>query len=91
MKYSEILSNAISESGLKLDKIAEMVGGLTGSMTTKNYLSRLQNGKTPPAGDKLNEALAQILEIDPLDLKTAAYQEKIPADVLEKIKKTSTA
>lgn len=83
--YSELLTKAIAKSGLKLDKIVELVGELTGNQPTIHYLSRLKNGKTPPAGDKLNDALAKILNIDPVDLKAAAYREKIPADVLAKL------
>ncbi|MER2107439.1 MAG: hypothetical protein ABS949_10920 [Solibacillus sp.] len=51
----------------------------------KSYLSKLQNNKIPPASDKVNEAIANLLCIDPLELKAAAYVEKIPNDVLEKI------
>ncbi|OIJ17072.1 hypothetical protein BKP37_00595 [Anaerobacillus alkalilacustris] len=84
--YSDILAQAIIESGLKLQKIAEIIEKNTGSRPTIEYLSRLKNGRIPPAGDKLNEALAVAVGIDPLDLKVAAYREKIPGDVLEKLK-----
>lgn len=84
-RYSEILSNAISTSGLKLGKIAEKVGEISGNQITREYLSRLQNGKSSPASDKTNDALSHVLNINPLELKTAAYREKIPADVLEKL------
>jgi hypothetical protein len=86
VNYAGILSKAIDESGLKLGKIAELVGGITGNKPAKHYLSRLQNGKTPPASDRMNDALAEVLSIDPLELKAAAYCEKIPDDVLEKLK-----
>lgn len=89
--YSNILRNAIEASGLKLNKISENVGLIVGTTPTIHYLSRLQNGKTPPAGDALNEALAKVLGINPIDLKTAAYREKIPEDVLENLIKTDTA
>lgn len=84
--YAEILFSAITESGLKLEKIAELIGRLTGSPPSREYISKLQNGKTSPAGDKLNDALAKVLDIDPVELKVAAYREKIPADVLEKLR-----
>ncbi|QRG68560.1 helix-turn-helix domain-containing protein [Brevibacillus choshinensis] len=84
-RYSELLSLAVSESGLKLNKIAEMIGEITGKSPTNEYLSRLQNGKTAPAGDKLNEAISKVLGIDPIELKAAAYREKIPAEVLAKL------
>lgn len=83
MIYTEMLSDAIQRSGLKLDKIAELVCEIIGRSTSKNYLSRLQNGKVPPAGDKLNDALAEVLNINPIELKAAAYREKIPPEVLK--------
>lgn len=84
-KYSELISDAINKSGLKLNKIAELVETITGNRPTKEYLSRLQNGRVPPGGDRLNDALAEVLNIDPLYLKAAAYQVKIPEEVLEKL------
>lgn len=86
MRYAEILSKAISDSGLTLKQIAIEVGNLTGSEISIHYLSRLQNGKTPPASDKLNGILADILGMDSLTLKANAYREKIPGEILEKIK-----
>jgi transcriptional regulator with XRE-family HTH domain len=77
--YSIILSEAIEKSGLKLTKIGELVG------VSQEYISRLQNGKSAPAADKVNEALAGVLNIDPLEIKAAAYREKIPNEVLLKI------
>jgi transcriptional regulator with XRE-family HTH domain len=85
-RYSDILSEAIEKSGLKLYKICEKVGDIVGNSPSIHYISRLQNGKNPPAGDELNQALATVLEIDPIEFKAAAYLEKIPDDVLEKIK-----
>lgn len=89
--YSSILRKAIEESGLKLNKICEKVGSIVGTTPSVHYLSRLQNGKTSPAGDSLNEALAKVLGIDPIELKTAAYREKIPVEVLANLIKTDTA
>ncbi len=83
IKYSEILSEAISYSGLKLEKIADLVGEITGTRPSREYLSRLQNGKSKPASDQLNDALAQIFKLDPVQLKAAAYREKIPPEVLK--------
>lgn len=87
--YVEILSAAINESGLKLFKVAEIVEKHTGNRPTIEYLSRLKNGKNPPGGDELNDALAKVLGIDPLELKVAAYREKIPEDVLERIREST--
>lgn len=82
MTYSSLLKGSIKESGLKLDKLSSLIFELTGNKPSKEYLSKLQNGKVPPAGEKLNKALAEILEIDQTELKVAAYKEKIPKDVL---------
>ena len=84
-QYSMKLAKAIDESGLKLIKIAERAGKICGSAPSVAYLSRVQNGKTSPASDSLNDALAEVLGIDPIELKIAAYREKLPADVLEKL------
>lgn len=90
MVYSTILKNAISKIDLSLTQICNRLESY-GLKTNKAHLSKLQNGKLPPAGDRLNEALAIVLGIDPVVLKTAAYKEKIPADVLEKLKETNSA
>ncbi|MCP3808435.1 hypothetical protein PPOLYM_03500 [Paenibacillus polymyxa] len=82
-KYSELLANAIKKSGLKLDKICSLVGDITGNVLTKHYLSKLQNGKTSPASDKLNDALATVLGVNPIELKASAYYEKIPHEILD--------
>lgn len=84
-KYSVMLSDAIEESGLKLTKIAEKVGEICGNKPTMHYLSRLKNGRNPPAGDDLNVALAMVLGIDSTELRAAAFREKIPNDVLQKL------
>lgn len=83
--YSVILKKAIDESGLKLSNICEMVGQITGTKPSIAYLSRLQNGKNPPAGDKINDALATVLKIDVIELKAAAYREKISPEILRKL------
>lgn len=88
MKYAEILREAIAKSDLSLSQIARRLNP-HGLKTNKATLSKLQNAKLPPAGDKLNAALAIVLEIDPVELKTAAYRDKIPPEVLEKLAETS--
>lgn len=82
MKYSTMLKTAINKADLTLSQISCQLDA-HGLRATKSYLSKLQNGKLPPAGDKLNESLALILGLDPVELKAAAYKEKIPKDVLE--------
>ncbi|GGF72314.1 hypothetical protein GCM10010912_16790 [Paenibacillus albidus] len=84
MKYSTLLKNSINKECLTLGEIEEKLKD-SGQKTNKAYISKLQNGKLPPAGDKLNDALAAVLNIDPVELKAAAYREKISSDVLERI------
>lgn len=93
MSYSTFLKKEISKSSRSLNEIANLLKS-HGFKTNKAYLSKLQNGKLPPAGDKLNEALAIVLNIDPVELQVAAYREKIPEDVLKKLQqapKTNSA
>lgn len=85
MIYANRLKKTIAKSGMSLTEICVAVR-VFGFKTDKTYLSKLQNGKIPPAGDDLNDALAQVLNIDSVELRTAAYQEKIPKDVLEHLK-----
>lgn len=84
MNYSEMLKVAIKNSRLSLHEISCELKEL-GFSADKTYLSKLQNGRIPPASNKLNEALARILQVDALDLKVAAYREKIPKEILEKL------
>ncbi|UFU00334.1 XRE family transcriptional regulator [Radiobacillus kanasensis] len=91
MCYSDVLKKSISRSKMSLSEISLRLQKL-GLKTNKAYLSKLQNGKIPPAGDKLNDGLALILNLDPVELKSAAYREKIPKEVLENLlKDKSTA
>jgi len=88
MTYAEMLKSAIKNSGLSLNKICNMLQE-RGLKTEKAQISKLQNGKMIPAGDRINEALASALNIDPIELKAAAYREKIPPEVLERLKNTA--
>jgi len=83
--YQSLLREAIQNSRYTLAKIADLVKEKSLCNTTREYLSRLQTGKNPPASDSLNEALAEVLNIDPTDLKAAAYLTKIPPEVIDRI------
>lgn len=85
MNYSEMLRKAVENADLSLAQIERRLKSL-GFPASKSYLSKLQTGVTPPASDKMNEALAEFLGIDPIDLKTAAALVKLPAEVVERIK-----
>ena len=80
MKYAELLQSYIEQSRLTLDEISEKISekGLTAS---KQYISKLQNGKTPPASEKLNTALAEILDGDVKKLEFLSFVEKAPESI----------
>ncbi|ASA25391.1 transcriptional regulator [Paenibacillus donghaensis] len=83
--YTEKLQQYIRDSKLSLSQICKLLQS-KGLKTEKSYLSKLQNGKLAPASDMMNKALAEVLSVDPVELMAAAYREKIPAEVLERIR-----
>lgn len=90
LTYSQLLARSIEKSGLSLEEISYEVEKLIGSGPTKEYLSRLKNGRISPASDKLNDALAKVLGMDLIEFKTAAYREKIPRDILKNLQHPSS-
>lgn len=86
MRYSSILQKAIDNADLSLAQISRRLE-IYGLRTNKAHLSKLQNGKLPPAGDKLNDALANVLKVNSVELKAAAYIEKLPKEVLGYLRK----
>lgn len=82
MKYAEILREYIKESRYTLEHLSNLLlkRGLSAS---REHLSRLQNGKVPPASDDLNKAIAEITGGDPDKLIWYAYIEKAPEDMKE--------
>lgn len=84
MKYREMLSFLIRNSGKNLKEIAEQCQ-LHGVSIDASYISKLQTGKKPPASDKLNRVLSEVLGGNLDELIVAAYREKIPANVLKRL------
>ncbi|WP_168121924.1 helix-turn-helix transcriptional regulator [Paenibacillus sp. HB172176] len=84
MRYAELLNNLITKNNLSLTELAKRLEIMDVKIDT-GYLSKLRSGNKAPASDRINEALARVLNIDPLELKIAAYKEKIPNDVLNKL------
>ncbi|MED4353630.1 XRE family transcriptional regulator [Schinkia azotoformans] len=80
--YSELIKNGISKSGHSLSQITKLLKQMD-VQVNRGYISKLQNSKSAPASDKVNDALAYVLKIDPIKLKAAAYREKIPPEVLK--------
>ncbi|MDV6378223.1 hypothetical protein ORD22_08175 [Sporosarcina sp. GW1-11] len=75
--YHDLLRDSISRSRLSLADISDQLIDM-GFSTKKDYLSKLQNGKIPPARDDLNTALARILDIDENELILSAHLAKSP-------------
>lgn len=84
LSYSQMVKESISLTELSLSQISEKLREY-GINSDKGYLSKLQTNSKPPASDKFNEALAMVLGIDPIELKVAAYREKIPPEVLKRL------
>jgi SOS-response transcriptional repressor LexA len=80
INYSNLIKSYISKSGYKLDELSELLNE-QGISATKEYLSRLQNGKRPPASDDLNIALAKLTGNDPNEIIISAYIEKAPENI----------
>lgn len=87
MRYCDMLRTGITTVDLSLSQICRRLKQ-KGVNANKSYLSKLQRGSCPPASDKLNEVLSEVLGIDSVEFKTAAYIEKLPPEVVERIKIT---
>lgn len=80
MKYHELLASYIKKSGYTLEEISRKLKDKEISVT-REHLSRLRNGKVPPATDELNRSLAEVTHGDPQELILSAYIEKAPVEV----------
>ncbi|MFF2016209.1 hypothetical protein [Paenibacillus sp. NPDC058177] len=90
MQYKDILKKYISDSGFSLSKIEERMRE-KGHSTNKSYISKLQNGVYPPAGEDITRALAEITGGDPQPLILAGYIEKAPPEIQDLLKRVSQA
>ncbi|WMT41189.1 helix-turn-helix transcriptional regulator [Paenibacillus sp. D2_2] len=86
LSYSELLKKYIENSELSLSQI-EVKLREKGLSTNKAYISKLQNGKLPPAGDEINKALAEVLGGDEEELILVSYAEKAPIlkEIIDKL------
>ncbi|WPS85655.1 S24 family peptidase (plasmid) [Brevibacillus halotolerans] len=80
MTYAKLLSSYIEKSGLSLSQISTLLKERDFS-TDKGYISKLQNGKVPPAGEDLSRALAEVTGNDSEKLVMEGYVEKAPIEV----------
>lgn len=85
MEYSELLKSGIENAGISLSQVCLKL--MKKDITLdKALLSKMQNGKFPPAKDEVNIALADVLGINPNELRLAAAKEVIPSELFQLIK-----
>ncbi|MEK5176327.1 XRE family transcriptional regulator [Heyndrickxia sp. FSL W8-0496] len=85
MDYQTLLKRGITKKGLSLTQISFRLAKKDICLD-KSILSKLQNGKIPPAKDEINIALAEILDIDINQFRLAAAKEILPRELFELIK-----
>jgi SOS-response transcriptional repressor LexA len=82
MRYHDFLNLLIKNSGLSLTKIAELLRD-KGYSVDKAYLSKLKNGKLPPAKEDFNKAIADIIDGDSSKLIIYSYLDNAPQEFQE--------
>jgi len=87
MDYATMLKKAISKSGYSLTQICFKLAKRE-IWLDKGIISKMQNGKFPPAKDEVNIILADILNIDSASFRVAAVKEIIPESLFNLIRKT---
>jgi ribosome-binding protein aMBF1 (putative translation factor) len=85
MDYQTLLKRGIEQKGLSLTQISFRLAKKDICLD-KSVISKLQNGKIPPAKDEVNIALAEILDIDIDQFRLAAAKEILPKSLFELIK-----
>lgn len=87
MSYSTMLKESIEKQNVSLTQVLFRLAKRDICMD-KSILSKLQNGKLPPAKDEINIILAEILCIDTTEFRIAAAKEIIPDSLFKLIQKT---
>lgn len=85
MDYQTLLKTGIENKGWSLTQISFRLAKKDICLD-KSVLSKLQNGKLPPARDEINIALAEILELDIVKFRIAAAKQILPNSLFELIK-----
>lgn len=80
MRYSDLLSKYIEDSGLSLGEIAIRLSN-KGIKIDRSYISKLKNGNKPPASEEITRALAEVTGGDTDALLLAGYIEKAPDEI----------
>jgi transcriptional regulator with XRE-family HTH domain len=88
MRYADMLRQAIERQNLSLAQVLFRLAKRDICMD-KSVLSKLQNGKLPPAKDETNIVLADALGIDPTEFRIAAAREILPESLFELIRDAS--
>lgn len=86
MTYASLLKKSIEEADLSLRQISRRLKQ-RGIKLDPAILSKMKNGKMPPAKDHVNIALAEVLGIDAEKLRVVAVKETIPPELFMLIKK----
>ncbi|QWU15711.1 hypothetical protein SAMN04487895_12759 [Paenibacillus sophorae] len=87
MTYAELIKQGIAAKKMSLGQVC-MKLAKKDLWVDRAILSKLQNGNLPPAKDHINKALAEIIEIDEIELRLAAARELIPSELFELIRST---
>jgi ribosome-binding protein aMBF1 (putative translation factor) len=85
MNYRALLKKGIEKKSLSLTQITFRLAKKDICLD-KSVISKMQNGKLPPARDEVNIALAEILDIDINQFRLAAVKEILPKSLFELIK-----
>ncbi|OMF01197.1 hypothetical protein BK124_00525 [Paenibacillus amylolyticus] len=85
MSYFKMLNKAIDKKKFSLNQICFQLAKRD-IWLDRAILSKMKNGKVPPAKDELNKALAEILDLDPNEFRVAAIKETITDDLFELIR-----
>ncbi|MGM1048353.1 MAG: helix-turn-helix domain-containing protein [Bacillota bacterium] len=86
MTYASLLKKSIKEADLSLGQICRRLKQ-KGINLDRATLSKIQNGKMPPAKDHVNIALAEVLGIEAERLRVTAIKEIIPPELFMLIRK----
>lgn len=85
MSYAELLKKYIKNSRYTLEEISKLLSEM-GLSASREHLSRLQNGKVPPASDEINRALALITGGDADELLWHAFVDRAPEKIKSKLR-----
>ncbi|MMZ48242.1 hypothetical protein D1872_99080 [compost metagenome] len=85
MTYAKLLSKGISSKKMSLAQVCMRLAKQD-IWLDRAVLSKLQNGKLPPAKDHINIALAGIIGIDSDQLRLAAAREIIDPSLYDLIR-----